>query len=114
MGKGAVLSLQIDFQSNYHFEFWQSIFMSQYELTFLLNEEAALKTLKELVTGLEGSVTKEEKWGEKLLAYPIKGLTKAHFYNWVITIPKNRVMELRKKLNYNEKLIRHLLLVVEQ
>lgn len=88
--------------------------MSQYELTFLLANEAELKSVKELVTGLEGTVTKEEKWGEKLLAYPIKGLTKAQFYNWVIEMPKNRVMELRKKLNYNEKLVRFLLLAVEK
>jgi small subunit ribosomal protein S6 len=88
--------------------------MFQYELTFLLNEEAELKTIKELITGLEGTVTKEEKWGEKQLSYPIKGLSKAHFYNWSLEMPKTKVMELRKKLNYNEKLIRHLLLAVEK
>lgn len=86
--------------------------MSQYELTFLLNEESELKVLKELVTSLDGEVTKEEKWGEKTLAYPIKSAYKAHYYHWMVSVPTKQVMELRKKLNYNEKLIRYLLLAV--
>lgn len=86
--------------------------MSQYELTFLLNEEAELKVLKELITSVEGEVTKEEKWGEKTLSYPIKKNYKAHYYHWKLSIPTKKVTDLRKKLNYNEKLIRYLLLVV--
>ncbi len=86
--------------------------MSQYELTFLLNEETELQVLKELITSLDGEITKEEKWGEKALAYPIKKTYKAHYYHWKLSIPTKQVSELRKKLNYNEKLIRYLLLVV--
>lgn len=105
-----VLSLPKDFQIiilNFG-----GTYMSQYELTFLLNEEAELKVLKELVTSLEGEVTKEEKWGEKTLAYPIKSTYKAHYYHWKLSVPTKQVMELRKRLNYNEKLIRYLLLAV--
>lgn len=86
--------------------------MSQYELTFLLNEEAELKVLKELITSLNGEVIKEEKWGEKTLSYPIKKNLKAHFYHWKISVGSTKVLELRKKLNYNEKLIRYLLLAI--
>ncbi len=88
--------------------------MSQYSLTFLLNEEAELKTLKELVVSLGGVIKKEEKWGEKSLAYPIKNIRSAHYYQWQMEIEKNKIFELKKKLNYNEKLIRYLILAVEK
>jgi len=87
--------------------------MTQYELTFLLNEEAELKTLKDLVTSLDGKISKEEKWGERTLAYRIKGLYKANYYQWHLDMPKSNAMELRKRLQFNEKLIRYLLLVID-
>jgi len=87
--------------------------MSKYELTFLLNEESELKILKELVSSLDCKIVKEEKWGEKTLAYPIKKLLKAVYYQWHLEMPKTNAMELRKRLQYNEKLIRYLLLAVD-
>lgn len=87
--------------------------MNQYQLTFLLNEESELKKINELITSLNGKVINQENWGEKTLAYPIKKNKKAHFYHWLIEIPKNQIKELRKKLNYNEKLIRYLILTVK-
>jgi len=87
--------------------------MSQYELTFLLNEASELKTLKELIISLGGTIQKESIWGEKNLAYPIKRILKAQYYQWLIQLPKEKSMELRKLLSFNEKLIRYLLLAVE-
>jgi small subunit ribosomal protein S6 len=87
--------------------------MSKYDLTFLLNEESELKTLKELMLSLDCKITGEEKWGEKTLAYPIKGLYKAHYYQWHLEMPKTNAMELRKRLQFNEKLIRYLLLAID-
>jgi ribosomal protein S6 len=83
----------------------------KYELTFLLNEKEELKNLKDLVTSLKGEIVKEEDWGEKVLSFPIKNNDKAHFYNYVLNIEKSQVPELRKKLNFNEKLLRYLLLI---
>ena len=87
--------------------------MSKYNLTFLLNEESELKTLKELVASLDCKIVKEEKWGEKTLAYPIKRLLKAVYYQWQLEMPKTNAMELRKRLQFNEKLIRYLLLAID-
>lgn len=84
-----------------------------YELTFLLNEEAEIAKLKELLVTLKVDLLKEESWGKKRLSYPIKKHTTAVFYTWSLKADKKTIMELRKKLNYNEKLIRYLLLVVE-
>jgi len=72
-------SLAEEFQNHYYFEFWEK-HMSKYDLTFLLNEESELKTLKELVASLDCKIVKEEKWGEKTLAYPIR-TSQAVYYN---------------------------------
>ncbi len=83
----------------------------RYNFVFLLNEENELTNLKELFTSLEAKIVKEEDWGEKKLAYRIKNLTKAHYYQWLIDIPLKKMKELKKKLGYNEKLIRYLILL---
>ncbi len=88
--------------------------MTQYEFTFLLNEEKELENLKKLISSLEGKIKKEDKWGEKQLAYPIKKQMTAVFYNWQFSMNPEKVAELKRKLNFNEKLIRYLLLSDEE
>ena len=50
------------------------------KLTFLTKEEAELKIIKELIESYKGKVTKEDKWGEKTLAYSIKKNLTALFF----------------------------------
>lgn len=83
----------------------------KYEFTFLLKEEAELKNIKGLIE-VFGKITKEEAWGEKMLAYPIKKNNRAYFFNWHLEVPKDKINSLRQKLNFDTKLIRYLLLVV--
>ena len=85
----------------------------KYELTFLTKEEAELKNVKELIESFKGKVTREEKWGEKTLAYSIKKNHTALFYNFLFEIDKENVLEFKNKLNINEKILRYLLLVRE-
>ncbi|KKP60256.1 MAG: 30S ribosomal protein S6 [Candidatus Roizmanbacteria bacterium GW2011_GWC2_34_23] len=84
----------------------------KYELTFLIKEEAQAKIIKDLIESYKGKVTKEDKWGEKTLAYSIKKNT-ALFYNFQFEIDKKNVLELKNKLNLNEKILRYLLLIRE-
>ncbi|MEN9327374.1 MAG: ribosomal protein [Candidatus Parcubacteria bacterium] len=84
-----------------------------YELTFLLNEEAELKTLSKLVESFDGKLLSEKKWGKRELTYPIKKITAAEYYTWIISIDETQLGELRKKLNFNDKLIRFLLLKID-
>lgn len=86
--------------------------MTKYELTFLLPEEAEAKNINELIRFLKGKVEKEEKWGKKALAYPIKKNLSAYYFHLLINIDQNNINELKKKLNFNEKLIRYLLLKI--
>lgn len=85
----------------------------KYELTFLTKEETELKNIKELIESYKGTVTSEEKWGERTLAYSIKKNHTALFYNFQFEIDRKSVLELKNKLNLNEKILRYLLLVRE-
>ena len=85
--------------------------MASYELTILLNDDSELKTIKELIESLSGKIKKEDKWGEKTLAYPIKKQRTAHFFNWSFDMDKSKVTEFRKKLNFNDKILRFLLIL---
>ncbi len=85
----------------------------KYELVLLLNQEAELEQVKGLITSLKGKIEKEEKWGEKTLAYPIKKNHRALFFSLTFDIDKKNSGELRKKLNFNDKLLRFLLLAVD-
>ena len=82
-----------------------------YELTFFLKEETELPKIKELVSSLSGKILSEERWGEKTLSYPVKKNRTAVFFNWQIELDKKNVLEFRKKLNFNEKVLRYLLLI---
>ena len=87
--------------------------MIKYDFVFLLNEDAELTNIKQLVTSFKGKVSTENKIGEKRLAYPIKKSTTAKMYEWTMELEPSKLEELKKKLNFNEKLLRYLLLKVE-
>ncbi|OGK24665.1 30S ribosomal protein S6 [Candidatus Roizmanbacteria bacterium RIFCSPLOWO2_01_FULL_37_13] len=86
--------------------------MSRYEFTFLLPEEAEAKNIKELVKSLNGKIEEEEKWGKKDLVYSIKKNISAYYFHLLFSMEQKNINELKKKLNFNEKLIRYLLLKV--
>ncbi len=87
--------------------------MAKYELTLLLPEEAEIKSLKDIVNSLKGKIVKEENWGKKSLVYPIKKNSSAYFFHLLFNIDQNNITELKNKLNFNEKLIRYLLLKIQ-
>lgn len=84
--------------------------MNQYELTFLLETEEEVKSVQDLITALKGKILKEEAWGKKALSYRIKKHRSAFYYHNSFDIDRKNIQELRKKLNFNEKIIRYLLL----
>ena len=88
--------------------------MKMYELTLLLEKEDDLKPIKELITQYSGKILTEEKWGQRLLSYPIKKKNKAIYYILDFSLDKKNILPLKTKLNFNERIIRYLLLVKEK
>lgn len=86
--------------------------MNQYELILLLDEEKQVDEFKKLIEGLKAKVVSEEKWGKKNLAYRIKKKTSAFYSHFVIELDQKNAQDLRKKLDYDETLLRYLLLKI--
>lgn len=87
-----------------------SCFMSRYELVFLLANEEELKNIKDMLKAASGKLLEEKKWGEKSLAYPIKKASSANFFEWVLEMETGALADFKKKLGFNDKIIRYLLL----
>ncbi len=83
----------------------------KYELVILLDKEEQLEPVKNLIETLKGKIEKIDRWGEKTLAYPIKKKKRAIFFSLFFDMEKKNTLELRKKLNFDEKILRFLLLV---
>ncbi|MDH7476169.1 MAG: 30S ribosomal protein S6 [Microgenomates group bacterium] len=88
--------------------------MSVYELTFLLKPEdkEESKKIRELLQSFSAKLLGETIWEKKKLAYPIKKIETADYYLWQIAVDASQIGELRKRLNFNEKIIRYLLLKI--
>lgn len=93
--------------------------MNSYYLTLVLNadlEEKMRKTLidsmvKKLV-GKDGKVEKEDFWGEKVLAYPIKRQTKGFVAHYEVTADPKNAKSIDKVLKVEENILRYLLVRV--
>ncbi len=84
----------------------------RYELVILLDKEEEIKTIEELLKKMEIKIINQEKWGQKTLAYPIKKKNRATYFNYLLEIDKKIVSQLRQKLNFNNNILRFLLLKV--
>ncbi len=81
-----------------------------YQLVFLLKKREEEEIIKKIVENF-AKIINAESWGEKTLAYPIKKNHKAFYFNYQIELNPKKTIELKRKLNFEEKLLRYLLLV---
>ncbi len=88
--------------------------MRSYELVVVMKssvKEVDRKKLLDLVKGWLGNskVTKEEDWGQKALAYPIKKEDTGHYYQLFLE-GENFPTDFETRLLQNNSVLRHLLL----
>ncbi|MFW5704131.1 MAG: 30S ribosomal protein S6 [Patescibacteria group bacterium] len=84
--------------------------MSTYELAVLVRKEADLENVKKLLSSANATIEKEDAWGKRELAYPIKKETQAYYYFLDVTVDGGAIEELKQKMNFDEKVLRYLLL----
>lgn len=89
--------------------------MRSYQLVLVLktslseaNRKKFLETVKTWLK--DAKFSKEEEWGEKVLAYAIKREDKGFFQNFVFETKQDLVKELEKKIIASDNVLRHLLL----
>lgn len=87
--------------------------MQNYELMFIMrvdmtdaDRDTALTNLKDSIKKNGGEVTKEDSWGKKRLAYPIKSLHEGYYFIWNIKLPGAAVATLTKSMSLLPEMIR--------
>lgn len=92
------------------------LIMNSYLLTLVLKpdlEEGERKTILDNVVkkilGVEGKVIKEDQWGQKDLAYPIKRQTKGFYAHFELDAAPKNTKGLDKSLKVEENILRYLL-----
>lgn len=90
--------------------------MNSYYLTMVLKpdlEEKArselLESVKEKVKSEKGKDVKEDLWGARDLAYPIKKQTKGYYVHFEFDAEPKTIVALDKSLKVEENIIRFLL-----
>lgn len=88
--------------------------MSQYELTFLLNEEQDQKKVEDIFKSSPAKLLQQETWGKRILSYPVKKKASAYYFCWKFEIDQSKLQELKTKLKFNESILRSLLLKLDK
>lgn len=88
--------------------------MNSYELVLILKDdkEKSLKNITQLLEEKKGSVVKTDNWGKKTFAYPIKKTLSGFYYILNLNAEKNVIQDFKKKLDYNEDVLRYLLIAL--
>jgi len=88
---------------------------SSYSLVFITAEEKkeVLANLSTLIEDQKGAIAKKDEWGKKTFSYPIKKNSHGYYYDWTISLPKENIMELKRKLDFEPTILRYLVLTQE-
>lgn len=89
--------------------------LQKYELTFILGEKATQEQaqaksdeLKKLIEQLGGSIVKEDQWGRRELAYPIKRNRSGFYVTIIFELPARSLKSFTQPLRFDESVIRSL------
>ncbi len=87
--------------------------MNNYYLTLVLKPDLEEKARKELLENIKKSFTKvgkEDLWGNKSLAYPIKKSTSGYYVHFEAEAEPKEIKALDKILKLEEDVLRYLLI----
>jgi small subunit ribosomal protein S6 len=90
--------------------------MNTYEGIFIVNpdlkEEDVKKTFKAISDSIakhSGTVDKEESWGKKQLAYPVKKFREGYYYKLNFSTPPEAIAKLENACKLNGDILRTLI-----
>ena len=93
--------------------------MKEYELTVLIHPdlEADLETplgkVREIITGAGGKIIREDNWGKKKLAYPIKREEFAVYVYMDLELPADAPLKISNTFNITDEVLRYLLVTAD-
>lgn len=94
--------------------------MKEYELTVLIHPDlevdidAPLAKVRDVVKSAGGTITTEENWGKKKLAYRIKKQDFAVYVYMQVALPADAPLKISNTFNITEELLRYLLVTVDE
>lgn len=90
--------------------------MRDYELALVIdpditseNQKKLLTKIKKIVEELKGKLEKENSWGGKDFAYPIKKKTRGFYFLLALKMPESGPKQLEEKLKFEDEILRYLL-----
>ena len=93
--------------------------VNNYYLTLVLKSgldekerKAILDSMVKRIVGENGKVKKEDLWGDREFAYPLRKATKGFYAHFEIEADPKNVKGIDKVLNLEEDILRHLLVRV--
>lgn len=94
--------------------------MRKYELTVLIHPdleidlEKPLKKVRDIIANNGGTITSEDNWGKKKLAYRIRKEDFAVYVYFELEMPAEGVKKLDGTLNITDEVLRHLLVSYDE
>lgn len=94
--------------------------MKEYELTVLIHPdleadiETPLTKVRTIITTAGGTITKEDNWGKKKLAYKIAKEDFAVYVYFDLSLPSDAPLKISNTLNITDEVIRYLLVTVDE
>jgi small subunit ribosomal protein S6 len=90
--------------------------MRHYEITLIVHPDQSsqvdtmIEKYKELITLGGGKIHRQEDWGRKHLAYPIKKIYKAHYLMFNVECDKDTLDKLNYNFRFNDAVLRNLII----
>lgn len=95
--------------------------MRDYELVLILhprldNEQAreVVERIHRSITGRGGTITEQQAWGIRRLAYPIQHLNEGNYFLTRFRLDASRAREVEGEIRLREEVIRHLLVRLDE
>lgn len=94
--------------------------MKEYELTVLIHPDleadldAPLGKVRDIITNAGGKILREDNWGKKKLAYPIKREEFAVYVYMDVELPTDAPLKISNIFNITDEVIRYLLVTVDE
>ena len=95
--------------------------MNKYEIMFIVRpdmEEAEIRktaeSMKKVLTDANAKVLEEKAMGQKELAYEIRKFNTGYYFLYIVETNPETVNEFDRVVRINEKIIRHLIIRVEE
>ena len=89
--------------------------MAKYEITLVFDKDnkKIIDGFRKYFEELKVKVVKEEDWGVKPLAYPIKKREEAGYFYFEIEVDTKKIKKLEDKIKLEEGLLRYLVVRVK-